>query len=110
MFESTSLRSSSLFWLILAVTLGVSACGSTDDATEYSDENREAFLAACTTPGEDQRMIRDVCECTYEEIEANMAFADFVRMEESLAVDALAPLPDSVAAFMAECFVEEVDL
>ena len=96
--------------LIRVAGIGLASCASDTDATDYSAENREAFLAACTTPGEDQRMIRDVCECTYERIEANMAFADFVQMEESLQVDALAPLPDPVAEFMAECFVEEVDL
>ncbi|MDH3681267.1 MAG: hypothetical protein OEV40_15110 [Acidimicrobiia bacterium] len=86
------------------------ACGADVDATDYRAENRDAFLTACTKPGSDPRMIRDVCECTYEQIEANVAFSDFVALEESLEVDGLASLPDVIAGFVAECFVDEVDL
>ena len=96
--------------IAVAIALVATGCGSNIDATEYTAENREAFLAACTLPGEDPRLVRDVCECTYGQIEANMAFSDFVAMEESLLLDALEPLPDSVAGYMADCFIEVVDL
>ena len=95
---------------VAAIALVASGCGSDVDAADYGAENREAFLAACTIPGEDPLLVRDVCECTYEQIEANMAFGDFVAMEESLLLDALSPLPDAVAGYMADCFVDVVDL
>lgn len=94
----------------LAVATATSACGADVEATGYSAETRDAFLTACTRPGDDPRMVRDVCECTYDLIEANVAFADFVAIEESLQVDGLAPVPDLIAGFVAECFVEEVEL
>ena len=95
---------------IAAIAWSAPGCGPDVDATDYGAENRAAFLAACTIPGEDPRLVRDVCECTYERIEADMAFDDFVSMEESLLLDALAPLPESVAGYMADCFVDVVDL
>jgi hypothetical protein len=79
-------------------------------ATGYTDENREAFVAACTIPREDPTLIRDVCECTYERIEATLPFADFVAIEERLQLDALAPLPGEITELMADCFVEVADL
>lgn len=98
-------------WVLLAVVFSVVGCGSDIDASEeYGDDNREAFLASCTAPGDDDRVVRDVCECTYERIEAELAYAEFVALEESLRLDALAPLPEPVAALMAECFTEVADL
>jgi hypothetical protein len=92
------------------VVAALAACGSDVTATNYTDENREAFLTACTIPGEDPTLIRDVCECTYDEIEATVPFADFVAMEERLAFDSLAPLPDEITELMADCFVSIADL
>ena len=90
--------------------LAVGACGSDVTATNYTDENREAFLASCTVPGEDPTLIRDVCECTYEKIEASIPFDEFVAIEERLLLDTLAPLPDEITALMADCFVDVADL
>jgi hypothetical protein len=86
------------------------ACGSEVDATDYTEKNREAFLTACTIPGEDPTLIRDVCECTYDRIEASVPFADFVAIEERLQLDSLAPLPEEITELMADCFVEVADL
>jgi hypothetical protein len=88
----------------------LAGCGPDVTATDYSDANREAFLTACTLPGEDPTLIRDVCECTYEQIELTVPFEDFVEMEERLAFDALEPLPDEIAELMADCFVTVADL
>lgn len=95
---------------ILALSAVIVGCGSDIDETEYGESNRRAFLAACTDTGEDTRLIRDVCECTYEQIEVNMVFSDLAALEESLKLDSLRPLPDEVAGYMAECFLAEVDL
>lgn len=98
----------------LAVSLSLavlaSGCGSDVDDTEYSETNREAFLVACTDVGQDTRLVRDICECTYDKIEIDLDFDELVDTEESLRLDALRPLPDPIAGFMADCFLAEVDL
>ncbi|MGF1600368.1 MAG: hypothetical protein ACFCVK_26300 [Acidimicrobiales bacterium] len=95
----------------VAVTgVGLGGCGSTPPADGYTAEHRDAFLAACTEAGSDPRVVRDVCECTYERIESTMPFDDFVVLEASLRLDTLEPLPEPIAELMADCFVDEVDL
>lgn len=88
----------------------VGACSSENEATDYTSENREAFLASCTDATGDSRTIRDICECAYERIERTIPFDEFVALDDSLALDALTPLPDSVSTILADCFVSEVDL
>ena len=92
----------------------VAGCGGEPDATDFTIANRRAFLAACTGAGtgppSDDRLVRDICECTYDEIEANLDYDDLVGIEDSLVIDGLAPLPDSIAGFMADCFVAEADI
>ena len=95
---------------VVGAVVALGACGSDDPNTGYSAENRDAFLTACTIPGEDPTLIRDVCECTYDEIETNVPFADFVDFEERLQLDALEPLPDEITELMADCFVAVADL
>lgn len=94
------------------------SCGAdVESDDDYASANREAFLAACTTSertigdGEgDIRLIEDVCECTYDQIEETINFAEFVALEESLRLDTLAPLPPPIAALMADCFLAEAEL
>ncbi len=94
---------------MLAVTI-LGACGSDVTATAYTDENRDAFLASCTVPGEDPTLIRDVCECTYDRIVVTIPFDEFAAIEERLQLDTLAPLPDEITELMADCFVEVAEL
>ena len=69
-----------------------------------------SFIAACTDSLDDTRVVRDVCECTWERIEDNVALADLTSIEESLRLDILTPLPDEVTTIVAECFVSESGL
>lgn len=88
----------------------VPGCGGTEDNGEFGPANREAFLAACTDSAEDPLLVRDVCECTFDEIRVTFTVPELAALEESLKLDSLAPLPDAVAAVMADCFVAEADL
>ncbi|MEL7158585.1 MAG: hypothetical protein AAFN30_18585 [Actinomycetota bacterium] len=95
----------------LVVTLASTGCGSSEPAnTEYTQANREAFLAACTDAAVDDRLVRDICECTYGRLVESVDLAELTRIEEALRLDTLAPLPDVVAGHVADCVVEEADL
>ncbi|MEM7341630.1 MAG: hypothetical protein AAF467_23485 [Actinomycetota bacterium] len=96
--------------LAVAALVLLGACGSDPAPTAYSAENREAFIAACTDNAGDSRVVRDVCECTWDRIEANVALTDLTSIEESLRLDALTPLPDEVTTLLAECMVTESGL
>jgi hypothetical protein len=98
---------------VAAVVVLLSVAGCTDDAGDaagYRVTNREAFVAACTDPAVDDRVVRDVCECTYDRIEESLPYEQFVELEESLRIDSLIPLPDEVSDLVAECFLTEADL
>jgi hypothetical protein len=91
----------------LAVVVG--GCGGAVADADYTADNRRAFLTACTESLDDSILVRDVCECTYDEIRASVPYDELVDLEESLALDALAPLPDYVVVIVADCFLAEAD-
>lgn len=95
--------------LVAAVLIVATGCGSAVDDVEYGELNREAFMASCTD-STDERLVRDVCECTYDEIEANVALIDLAALEESLRLDTFRSLPDTITGYLADCFVVEADL
>lgn len=96
--------------LLLALGLAVIASCGTDEATEYGDENREAFLAACTDGGSDGLYEQRVCQCVYDEAEASIPFERFREVNDELA-DAEDPaLPDELLDALAVCIIEEGDL
>ncbi len=87
----------------------LTACGA-DDPTEYSVENREAFLAACTDTGTDELYQQRVCQCVYDEAETSLPFERFREIEAEL-TDAEQPvLPDDILDLVAACIIEEGDL
>jgi ribosome maturation factor RimP len=96
---------------IAACSLALAAgCGSEVVDAEYTEANRRAFLTACTESLEDTTLVRDVCECAYDEIRLVVPYAELIEIEESLEVDSLAPLPDRVVEIVADCFLAEADL
>lgn len=103
-------RRGGLFIALAVAVLTVAAgCGSPVDEVEYGELNREAFMAACTDSTDD-RLVRDVCDCTYDEIEANVALVDLAALEVSLRLDTFRSLPDTIAGYLADCFVVEAEL
>ena len=92
------------------VCFGMLVSCSVDEPTEYSDENREAFLAACTDTDTDGLYQQRVCQCAYDEAEATIPFERFREIEAEL-VDAEEPvLPDDLLDLLATCIIEEGDL
>lgn len=87
----------------------LAACGA-EAPTEYSQENEDAFLAACSDAAIDGIFEQRVCRCVYQEAEATIAFDRFLEINEQLA-DAESPvLPDDLLDLIADCVIEEGDL
>ncbi len=110
--------------------IGLMAC-SEDVPTDYTAAHREAFLAACSRPIDDPRLLSDICGCVYDRMEGEMPFDEFQRISERLATTpaatadvetdtsaeseaapliAGAGLPDDIARLVADCFTLEADL
>ena len=87
---------------------------SEEVATDYSSAHRDAFLAACSSPLEDPRLLVDVCDCVYDYLESEVSFPRFVAISEALvAVDGVvgqASMPDELADAVADCVISEADL
>jgi hypothetical protein len=96
---------------ILACSVAAAgACGGDVDDAGYTVDNRRAFLTACTESLQDSTLVRDVCECAYDEIRRSLPYNEFVELDDNLEVDSLAPVPNSVLDLVADCFVVEADL
>ncbi len=92
------------------VCLGTLMSCGVDEPTEYSDENREAFLAACTDADTDGLFQQRVCQCAYDEAEATLPFERFREIEAEL-LNSLEPaLPEDFLDLLATCIIEEGDL
>ncbi len=97
--------------LIALVGLAAASCGD-EVATDYTSAHRDAFLAACSSPLDDPRLLSDICVCVYDRLEDEISFSRFEAISESLVtVDGSEPpLPDEVVDAIADCFVSEADL
>ncbi len=126
-------------WVVVAVlaglaTAGLAAC-SDDEPVDYTAAHREAFLAACSRPLDDPRLLSDVCGCVYDRVEDEVSFGEFQRLDSLLAGEAAAAgvvadtdadgadadgavappttateLPTEIAQLVADCFTTEADL
>jgi hypothetical protein len=94
---------------LAAICLWGSACGA-DGPSEYSDENREAFLAACSDGESDGLYEQRVCRCAYDEAEATMSFERFREISDELAEAEEPALPEDMLDLLAGCVIEEGDL
>jgi len=103
-----SLRTRLALAVVLLAAMATAACGQ-DEATDYTSAHRDAFLAACSRPLDDPRLLSDVCACVYDEMEQEIPFSEFERISEALESPST-PLPDEIAQAVADCFVREADL
>jgi hypothetical protein len=99
---------------LLAVVAVVLFGCSAEEPTDYTSAHRDAFLAACSSPLEDPRLLSDVCVCVYDRLESEVSFPRFVAISEALAaaessVDP-ASMPDELADAVADCMISEADL
>jgi hypothetical protein len=93
----------------IVASLVMASCGN-EDPTEYSSDNRDAFLAACVDPDADGLFQQRLCLCAYEEAEASMPFERFREINEELESADAPTLPDDLQAIVASCIIEEGDL
>ena len=130
-FESDRVATRIAVVAIAGVALaGLVGC-SEDVPTDYAAAHREAFLAACSRPLEDPRLLSDICGCVYDRIEDEVPFDRFQQVSERLSATpssnvatdpdttgesgaapsvAAAPLPDEITRLIADCFTVEADL
>lgn len=95
--------------LCAAALLLAAGCGE-DAPSDYSAENKDAFLAACTDAVGDDLLQQRVCLCVFEESSNEIPFERFVEIDDVFAGDPVAPLPDDLAALVARCVIDEADL
>lgn len=101
-------------WALVAGPLvvglvGLGAC-SEEEPEDFTADTRSAFLAACTEPLADSRLISAICGCVFEESQGALSFERFEAIDSELVLDPEADLPDEVAEIVARCFIEEAEL
>ncbi|MEM9562358.1 MAG: hypothetical protein AAGA93_07080 [Actinomycetota bacterium] len=101
--------------LAAAAALLVAAC-SEDEPQDFTADNRTGFLAACTQPLDDSRTISAVCQCVFDETQAQLTFERFRSIDDELIAQADdeeiddPSLPDDLAEIIAGCLIAEADL
>ena len=109
--------------LSLGVSAGLlaSACAE-EEPQDFTVDTRTGFLAACTQPLEDSRLISAICQCVFDETQGQLSFERFQAIDAELVAQAeaaeeaettpqFAPrLPDDLADIIADCVVAETEL
>ena len=94
-----------------AVIIGLTAlalllAGCSDSApSEYNAEVEENFIQTCTDQGGED--LEAVCQCAYEKFEEEIPFDRFQRVDERLADDPDATLPDDFLNLYTDCVIEQ---
>ncbi|HEY8545270.1 MAG TPA: hypothetical protein VIL36_09490 [Acidimicrobiales bacterium] len=99
---------SKLIALAGATLFLAAACGGDDEPSGYNDEVRNNFMSECTAGAGDSA--RDMCECTYDAITANLDFEEFKAYDEALREDPSAEIPVELENAMTECATASLDL
>jgi hypothetical protein len=89
--------------------LGLAACAE-EEPTEFSADIRSGFLAACSQPLEDTRLIGDICQCVFDETRSAIVFSEFTALDAELAEDREQTLPTELTEIIADCVLDEADL
>jgi hypothetical protein len=102
-------------WLavLCPVLLLLAACGA-EPQSEYSEQNRNEFLAACTEPRGDTLLQIKLCQCIFDDLQSEVSYERFVEIEQELllvtGVAGSGGLPNELSQVIADCVVEEVEL
>jgi hypothetical protein len=94
---------------LVALALLATAC-SDDEPQGFTADSRSGFLAACTQPLDDSRLTSAICQCVFDETQAQLPFTRFREIDEALLVDPEAELSDDIVEIVATCIVDEGDL
>ncbi len=87
----------------------LSACAE-DEPTGFTADNRSGFLAACTQPLEDTRLVSAICQCVFDETQVKIPFSRFATTDATLQELPERPLPPEITGIIADCVIEEADL
>ena len=96
-----------LLGFVFVVTLA--AC-SADTQTEFTVDNESGFMAACTAAIEDSRLVSGICQCVFEQTEAQIPFAEFSATDDELVESPDLALPQEITDIIAQCVIEEGEL
>ena len=99
----------SLLVAMVILMIGLSGC-SEPEPTEFTDDTRSGFMAACRDEVTDSEVIGDVCECVFESTQEEMVFTQFATIDQQLVENPDSPLSSEVIQFVADCVITAADL
>lgn len=96
---------------VILAAVGLSAAACTEEVpTDFNADTRTGFMAACSLPLEDQRLINSICQCVFDRTQVEITFDEFVSTDQQLVADQTMPLSDELNGIIADCIVEEGNL
>ena len=94
---------------LIAIPLTAAAC-SQEEPQEFTNDNRDGFLAACTEQLEDTRLTSAICQCVFDESQVRIPFVRFTTIERELQEDRERELPEELVDIIAQCVIDEGEL
>jgi len=96
----------------VTVALGglVLAACSEPVQTEFTADNESGFMQACTEPIEDAPLVSSICQCVFEQIDAQLDFTEFSATDEELMASPDLALPQEITDMIARCVIDEAEL
>lgn len=94
---------------MVAIGLLGAAC-SEEEPTDFSADNRSGFMAACSLPLDDSRLVSDICQCVFEETQDEIPFSQFAATDARLKETPERLLTDQITGIIADCVIEEAEL
>ncbi|MGI9598405.1 MAG: hypothetical protein ACR2QK_19730 [Acidimicrobiales bacterium] len=93
------------------VVLGLltAACGD-DPPTDFTADTRTGFMAACSVPLDDSRLVSDICQCVFEQTQNEIPFTRFSATDRQLKEDPERVLSAEINGIIADCIIEEAEL
>jgi hypothetical protein len=89
---------------IAALAFVLAGC-SDSEPSDYNAEVEENFIQTCTDEGGED--LEAVCQCAYSKFEEEIPFDRFQRVDERLADDPDATLPDDFLNLYTDCVIEQ---
>lgn len=88
----------------IVLALVMAGCGDSAPS-EYNAEVEKNFIETCTDQGGDD--LQDVCQCAYDAFKDEIPFDRFQRVDERLADDPSATLPDDFLNLYTDCVIAQ---
>ena len=97
-------------FVVVVLAAGILTACADETPTEFTDDNRSGFLAACSQPLEDTRLVNQICQCVFDETQSAIPFAEFSEIDAALIENPESNLPLEINQIIADCVVEEAEL